>query len=294
MYHLTRKVENLKFILVIAFKDIVTDDHGQIFKFLRTIDVYFNNTFIDDFKSISVIISKAPRVDVDGKEVNNEYISKKLSEYLSNTNVTISEDSRKFLQDVIDNKQRIAFFRIVQTPGKVTSDIDDNIIPAIKNSESISKKSHQDIGFLLSIPSKDCLLNAINDLLPLGTVFKLNKYVEEWIQEKSNDLELINDSNILHDKMEKLKKDLSLINSSQTTSALLDQIHNLNIIPGIFKDLDGEINFVNKIDQVNFIEYYFTTSRKIKRIKFLIKNITRYLHNRLSKLIELYSKKVGK
>ncbi|XP_043471815.1 uncharacterized protein LOC122504676 [Leptopilina heterotoma] len=259
LYHLTRKVNSLKFILVINFDDIDTDNIEWIKGLLNTLESYFTDRFRNFFPSISVIISEAPHVNDFQFLVNYEYINKKLNtSLLSNSQSSVSEVLKDFERHIIRHNQQVAFFRKVKKVGRVTSDIDDNIIPAINNCDSIKKPSHQDIGLTISQESKLCLLSANEELMSLNEILKfettLNNSFSAFCQS--------NDTNTLQTN----KADLNRINESLKTS--LDnnsvaevKIQILKMINDNLKNYIKNEKLENKISLIKFIDSILKTKR---------------------------------
>ncbi|XP_043462803.1 uncharacterized protein LOC122498877 isoform X2 [Leptopilina heterotoma] len=267
LYHLAKKVESVKFILVIDFDDIRTTSVQQILQLLKALEEYFIDNFKDIFRSISVIIAKAPKYINDDIPANCEYLNYKLTNsLLSQPEMDISEDSKNFLRHVIANNQRVAFFRKAKKLGPLTSDIDDNIIPAINNCTSISKSSNQNIGFTMSSNSKNCLQYANQDLLNMNEFEILEKQVENWFTKNYNAWNELKDKNILNANKENLRNIYARIDiSSLYNSDVKDMIQILKINYDTIK-IEITEELMNKIDLSEFIDSLITTGKMINEI----------------------------
>ncbi|XP_043471813.1 uncharacterized protein LOC122504675 [Leptopilina heterotoma] len=288
MYHLTKKVDSLKLILVISYNDITSGNINQILTLLKTVGGYFNNTFEDIFPSISVIISKAPNQINNGYPVDSEFLNYKLNtNLLSSSELDISEVSKDFVRHIINNNQRVAFFRKVKKVGRVTSDIDDNITQAINNCDSIRKPSHQDIGFTFSVKSKLCLQRTNDDLLNMNDFTDLTSVVNKRYIENHNDLNRTLDRSVLLQKNSSFQQIYRRINiSSLDNSDAKFKIKILEESDNIIKDFITKKKLENKISLTEFIDSIIM-SGKIKRINILLEAIVEILYDRLSLLISL-------
>ncbi|XP_043471812.1 uncharacterized protein LOC122504673 [Leptopilina heterotoma] len=286
MYHLTKKVDSLKLILVISYGEITSGNINQILTFLKTVEGYFNNTFKDIFPSISVIISKAPNKINNDYPVDSEFLNYNLNtNLLSSPELDISEVSKEFVRHIINNNQRVAFFRKVKKVGRVTSDIDDNIIPAITNCDSIRKPSHQDIGFTFSVKSKLCLQRTNDDLLNMNDFTDLTLKVNNRYIDNYNDLNRTLDKSVLLQKKSSFKQIYSRINiSSLDNSDAKFKIKILEESDNIVRDFITNKNLENKISLTEFIDSIIM-SGKIIRINILLEAIVKLLVDRTSFLI---------
>ncbi|XP_043471790.1 uncharacterized protein LOC122504661 [Leptopilina heterotoma] len=294
MYHLTKKVDSLKLILVISYNDITSGNINQILTLLKTVEGYFNNTFEDIFPSISVIISKAPNQINNDYPVDSEFLNYKLNtNLLSSPELDISEVSKGFVRHIINNNQRVAFFRKVKKVGRVTSDIDDNIIPAITNCDSIRKPSHQDIGFTFSVNSKLCLQKTNDDLLNMREFVTLQTKVNDWFKEKFDAWNKVADKNILRANGDNLKiiferTDISSLNTSNAKFKIEILENSDNTIRNF---IEGN-NLVNKISLTEFIDSIITTEKMI-RINIALEAIITTLYDRMMHLISLCLLKIN-
>ncbi|XP_043471802.1 uncharacterized protein LOC122504671 [Leptopilina heterotoma] len=288
MYHLTKKVDSLKLILVISYGEITSGNINQILTFLKTVEGYFNNTFKDIFPSISVIISKALFETDNGSPVNSEFLNYNFNRnLLSSPELDISEVSKEFVRHIINNNQRVAFFRKVKKVGRVTSDIDDNIIRAINNCDSIRKPSHQDIGFTFSVNSKLCLQRTNDDLLNMNDFTDLTLKVNNRYIDNYNDLNRTLDRSVLLQKESSFQQIYSrMYSSSLDNSDAKFKIKILEESDNIVRDFITNKNLENKISLTEFIDSIIM-SGKIRRINILLEAIVKILYDRLSILITL-------
>ncbi|XP_043478192.1 uncharacterized protein LOC122508737 [Leptopilina heterotoma] len=262
LYHLTRKVETLKFIIVISFSDIINDNVEQMRKLLSTLEEYFTDSFRTFFPSISVIISKAPKSDDFDNLVDHEYITDKLfNRLLSNPNMSISEVSKDFVRHIIIHKNQIlAFFKKAQQTGIVTSEIDVNIIPAINNCKRIIKSCLQNVGLTISQESEFCLRKANDELLSIDAILEFQTELCNSFDEKFAASCQSNDTNTLQTN----KADLNRINESLKTS--LDnnsdaevKIQTLEIISDNLKKFITAEKLLNKVSLIKFLDSILKT-----------------------------------
>ncbi|XP_043475241.1 uncharacterized protein LOC122506895 [Leptopilina heterotoma] len=288
LYHLTKKVDSLKLILVISYGEITSGNVNQILSLLKTLEGYFNNRLKDIFPSISVIISKAPDQINNNYPVDSEFLNYKLNtNLLSSSQLDISEVSKDFVRHLINNNQRVAFFRKVKKLGKVTSAIDDNIISAIKNCDSIRKPFHQDIGFTFSVNSKNCLQKTNDDLLNMNDFLNLISLMNNRYNETYNYLKKSLDREVLLQKMSSFEDiyrhiDISSLDNSDANS----KIKILKESDNTMKDFIVEKNLENKISLTEFIDSIIP-SGKIRRINILLEAIVKLLYDRTSVLISI-------
>ncbi|XP_043469960.1 uncharacterized protein LOC122503467 [Leptopilina heterotoma] len=295
LYHLTKKVESLKFILVIDFNDIRGDNNQQILTLLSILEKYFNGMFKHIFPSISVIISKAPKEIINAFPIDDEFLNYKLStNLLSSSELDIPEVLIDFIHHVINNNQRVAFFRKAKTLGRLTSYIDDNIIPAINNCKSISKESHQNISFPISKRLELCLQVTNDNLLNMNDFTALTSVVNERYIKNYNYLNNTLDRGVLLQNETNFQEIYNHLNiSSFVNSNAMSKIEILENSHNTFKNIIKEINFVNRISLTEFIDSIIKT-KKIVRINILLETILQLLHDRTSILISLCQLKLNK
>ncbi|XP_043482916.1 reticulocyte-binding protein 2 homolog a-like isoform X2 [Leptopilina heterotoma] len=256
LYHLTRKVENLKLILIISFDEIINDNVDQMRRLLSSLERYFNNTFEVIFPAISVIISKAPEMDDFENLIDYKYINTKLNNsFLSSSQLDVSPVSKRFIRNIIENNNRLAIFKRAQQTGTVTSDIDVNIIQAINNCESINKSIRQNIGLTFSQESENCLLNASQILFPIQEILQFQNALFSSLNENFDTSCQSNNTITLQLNSDELKKINESLNTLTNNSKTEVKIKTLEMISDNLKNFINNNDIDTKISLIQFLDF---------------------------------------
>ncbi|XP_043480342.1 uncharacterized protein LOC122510021 [Leptopilina heterotoma] len=290
LYRLTRRMKSVKFILVVNFYDIESDINENFISLLNNLEKFFNGKFKNFFSSISVIFSKAP-YNFREFPIRYEYINNKLNNLLSQsrTEFNLSNDSKDFIQHVVNHNKQVAFFRNAEVIGKVNSSIDENIIQAIRNTRSINKKSLQDVSFSFSAGAEVCLRDTEDLLFQNSDIKKLNVRIKKFFIEKSNYLLKIGNRDI--NKLNEYKIYLSKMGENispalNKNSDIQVKIQSLKGIDYSLQKLIMEQNYANKIKLIKFSAFILRSS-KILILNYLFDALLNVAHAKIKKLIPL-------
>ncbi|XP_043467760.1 uncharacterized protein LOC122501995 [Leptopilina heterotoma] len=292
LYHLTKKVENLKFILAINFSDIKYDYPENMINLLNILDEYLNGCYKDIFPSISIIITEAP-LEVNRFTVNSDYIKYKLDRNLL-SNSYISDDSKSLIQDIMSNINRVAFLRQSQSDQNPSPNTNDDIIQAIKTCKSVTKSSHQNISFPISAQLKNCLQNTNEELMPMSQLLELGEKIFDMFKENNNSFCQTNDTSTLNENKAKLENIYKSINASSTdNSDALAKLELLKKSHDTIKTFIEEKSLESKISHTKFIDSILKYG-KFERICIMLDSIINETDQRISKLISICSEKLNK
>lgn len=258
LYQLVQNVKSLKIILAVDINDILHDNIQPFLTVLRAVESLLGSKMKAYFSSVSVIFTKVPD-SLDGVPVDMEFINEKLSyQFLSSSDMKLSQVSIDFVRFLIKNNNHIAFFKRASL-GDVTSAIDVNIFPVIVNSGSIQKNTLQELRPSISDSSKLCLFNAREKLLSVSSFADLEKVVNAVCQGKIQSVENFPYNSETENKIKSLNKELV-----EMQNRLFDAILHENdfykkmeiletINAGIKKKID-EHNLLEKIKLMEFVD----------------------------------------
>ncbi|XP_043481385.1 uncharacterized protein LOC122510636 [Leptopilina heterotoma] len=269
VYHLMKNVKSLKIILVIETDSLISDNIDDFLSTLRSFQQMFIKQFDVCFQSISIIFSKA-EYKFYGSTINHEFIKGLLNEkvLLAFHNI-ISPFTEGFIQYIIDNKDNVAFFKKARRKEILfninnSSDIDDNIVSAIRNSRSLNRSSLLNVRPIISTSSEAKLLDAKSDLQSVQKIASLSETTVnvciKIINDMENSLAAANEEN-LNTIKENVTAIIHIIDSAlNDSSSLQERIRifqqlNHDIVTAIKKDeLWIKINQLEFIDRILNIE----------------------------------------
>lgn len=304
MKFLIEKVKTLKFIVVVDFIDIISDSTHLFFTLLRHLEGIFEEAFVNIFSSISVIVSKAPETFND-YTVNHDYMKELLeNQFLSSPIISLSESSRKFIHYLIDNVNHIGIFRQVKRVGELTSDVDYNIFPAIRNAVILQKTSLPNLKMSLSDKSKLCLGKVSSELQAVmkTSVKDLNAAMSKVCDKMENNLiAAINKSEkkIIQRIQEKLNSSLHIQNVIIDFNYYeYNAVFVLTYLDQIFKTNINETNLLHTIKLITFIDDLMQGEENIMTAKSALTDFILRFQSRTEEIIRetnhLIKEKEGK
>ncbi|XP_043465182.1 uncharacterized protein LOC122500350 [Leptopilina heterotoma] len=192
LHQLIQNVKSMKIILTIDINDILHDNIKPFLLVLSAVENLLGDKMKPYFTSISVIFTKVPN-KIEDIPLDMEFINEKLfSQFLSNSEMDISKISKEFIQFLIKNNNRIAFFKRPEEIGPITSAIDVNIFPVIENSQRIDKYSLKEISPSISEQSRICLYKVRETLYSLKSLEELQN---DFIADMDNTAKVVNNFN---------------------------------------------------------------------------------------------------
>ncbi|XP_043466855.1 uncharacterized protein LOC122501452 isoform X1 [Leptopilina heterotoma] len=284
-------LQSLKFIVVIDFDDLKNDSPNPFFTLLRHLEDIFQKDFQNIFSSISVIFAKAPEI-WNNYTVDHEFIKEKLKmQFLSSSQMELSEKKKKFILYLIDNVNHTGIFRRAMRIGEVTSDVDYNIFPAIRNSVSLQRTFLQHLKVSVSDASNLCLQNIASELKTMIRVSMynlLNAMLQVVTTMKKNDLIAIKNESYANyirtfqKKVIVIKEELSL--SGNHTRTLYSTVEAISLMDNKFKLIIDENNILEKIKILAFIDDLLHT-QVIEDLEHYLFDILKWLHESVNETI---------
>lgn len=251
LHQLIQNVKSLKIILTIDINDILHDNIKPFLLVLSAVENLLGDKMNHYFTTISVIFTKVPNKFED-VPLNMEFINEKLfSQFLSNDDMELSKVSKEFIEFLIKNNSRIAFFKKPEEIGPITSAIDVNIFPVIKNSHRIDEYSLRKINPSISEQSKICLYKVRETLYSLNSLEELQN---DFIADMNNTAKILNSLSGSM-KLEAFIRDVlsSLIGyEKKLISAISSQSfpEKLKMYGNVHRELS------RKLDELNIMEKY--------------------------------------
>lgn len=256
LYQLVQNVKSLKIVLAVDINDILHDNIKPFQTVLKAVESLLGNRMKAHFSIISVIFTKVPNT-LEDIPVDLQFINEKLTyQFLSSSDMQQSLVSIDFVRYLTLNNNRIAFFKRASL-GPITSNIDVNIFPVIKNSASIQKNTLQELRPSISDSSKLCLYNAREQLLQTSAFTDLEKVVGAVCQKKIQDLESLVNSKETENIIRRHNKDLSAI-QSKLFDALFHQddfYKKMECLETIDVTIRGKIAENNLLEKIKLMEF---------------------------------------
>ncbi|XP_043466940.1 uncharacterized protein LOC122501497 [Leptopilina heterotoma] len=250
IYRLMHSVKSVKFILVVDFAHIIGDDTKQLTDFLNYLENLFGKMFINTFRSMAIIISKAP-FRIYGEQVDLDFINHHLQRK-SLSSIKMNPISRQFINYIITNQNQVGIFRQVNTPTEIQN-IDYNIVDAIKSSHLTIDYSFEDILPTISPSSKNCLLKTRSNLQSMNQISILEtflvQFVEEFAQIRINTTEAV-----ATNKSEGIGTEKDLNRISEILHEALEPGINYDRKIRILKEIDDKIR--EKIEELNLLQNF--------------------------------------
>ncbi|XP_051170676.1 putative leucine-rich repeat-containing protein DDB_G0290503 [Leptopilina boulardi] len=251
IYQLLQKVKSLKIVLIVDINDILHDNIKPFVSVLKSVEILMGDKMRNYFTSMSIIFTKVPNIQ-DDIPLDMQFINEKLTyQFLSNSEMQLSQISKEFIQFLINNNNHIALFKRPQI-GLVTSAIDVNIFTVIKNSNRIEKNSLMTINPSISDHSKICLFKVRETLYSVKAFQELQDIVKSFIDRKVNDLNAINDAIESENRIIQIKNDLNELNTKLHnaifyTKSFPEKLQILQIIDN---------NIIKKVEEHNLLEKF--------------------------------------
>ncbi|XP_043468776.1 uncharacterized protein LOC122502679 [Leptopilina heterotoma] len=270
LYNLVRKVKSLKIILVVDINDITQDNTQQFMSLITSVETLFGNGFKNYFNSTTVIFTKVPTTTYDDQPIDNEYINYHLQNHLLlDTGLKWSEVLKRFIEFIIHNKDRVALFKKLNHPDNVTKDIDDNIFPAIRNSESINSSSLQNVRPRISAAS-------------MLELFKTKQTLQTRLIVEGTEKLLLKKLKNTMDVLDKLNNKIDKNNITAIKTNLTEDLIKLT------ESLTYENNITKKVDSFIAIDSDLNVTEKenLKRNVELIQKVADLLNVTISKALE--------
>lgn len=251
LYQLLQKVRSLKVVLVVDINDIMHDNVNPFLTVLKAVESLLGSKMKDNFASMSIIFTKVPNT-LNDVPVDMGLIKEILTyQFLSSTDMKLSKVSKDFIQFLVENNNRIALFKRPET-GVVTSAIDLNIFPVIKNSNRIERNSLLEISPSISDYSRICLFKIRETLYSLGAFQELQDVIRAIIDGKVNDLNGLSDIIEAENNIRRIKDDLTV-----TERKLHNVIFNAQSFPQRIESLRSFDHTVGKkIEEHNLLEKF--------------------------------------
>ncbi|XP_043466936.1 uncharacterized protein LOC122501494 [Leptopilina heterotoma] len=298
IYQLIKSIDELKFTLVISY-DAFKDDNIQPFLTLLThLATLFGNNFENIYDSISVIFTKVPFSE-NKEVVDNEYINSKLREkVVLTTKLKMAESSRNFVNYITNNEDNIAIFRRPKREGKLTSCINDNIMPAIRKTKKINNTLIQDVKPSFSDTSSLYLLAGRSQLLDIKLFESLQHVMSNVLQSHKEVVDKVKTSEEAVNLMSGLRNEIiSYINKLRSyklsKNYAFDNIAWLQELHRDFKEFIDSNDLLESVKAISFIEFVLGIDRAMQ-VTINVKNIMDYFEASLVKLISHIDYKVYK
>ncbi|XP_043467446.1 uncharacterized protein LOC122501779 [Leptopilina heterotoma] len=250
-YQLLQKVKSLRIVVVVDINDILHDNIKPFLSVVKALEDLFGNKMRDFFTSISIIFTKVPDT-LENVSVDMSFINEKLSyQILSSSDMQLSQVLKDFVQFLIQNNNHIAFFKRPKI-GPVTSAIDVNIFPVIKNCKQIDANSLKEINPSISEYSRICLFKIRDTLYSTQSFQDFQNILISIIDKKVNDLSAISDAIGSENLINQIKNDYTAINT-----VLHDAIFLAKSFPEKVKVLSAIDNIiVRKVEEHNLFEKF--------------------------------------
>lgn len=197
LYELLKSVKTLKIILLVDIKDLNVNRAQLFLSLLNEFVTLFGKNIESYFSSVSVIFTKVPEI-MNRIPVDYDYINNQLKTIYLNPKLKMDKNSKKFIEYIIDNNDRIALSRKVSKEGKVSLDTNDNIFTTLKDSQFIDKISLKDVHFHISDSSMIMLFNAVEGLLSVSKMNEMEDIASRALLKDTNNIRKLIDDNDSH------------------------------------------------------------------------------------------------
>ncbi|XP_043466856.1 uncharacterized protein LOC122501452 isoform X2 [Leptopilina heterotoma] len=250
-------LQSLKFIVVIDFDDLKNDSPNPFFTLLRHLEDIFQKDFQNIFSSISVIFAKAPEI-WNNYTVDHEFIKEKLKmQFLSSSQMELSEKKKKFILYLIDNVNHTGIFRRAMR-------ID------------ASNLCLQNIASELKTMIRVSMYNLLNAMLQVVTTMKKNDLIAIKNESYANYIRTFQKKVIV------IKEELSL--SGNHTRTLYSTVEAISLMDNKFKLIIDENNILEKIKILAFIDDLLHT-QVIEDLEHYLFDILKWLHESVNETI---------
>lgn len=251
-YKLLKKVKSIKIVIVVDINDITQDNTQQFVSLIKSVENVFGNEFNKSFNSTTMIFTKVPKTTFDDQPIDKGYINYHLeNNLLLDTGLKHFEDLKRFIRFLIDNGDRVALFKQVDTVGTVLDDIGDNIVSAIRDSECINSSSLQNIRPRISASSMLKLFHCQQISQAKLMINDTEKVMGNKLSAKHNHLENLNnesDRNEIIEIKKNLTDDVNMIDRSLMSK------RNLTKKVESFITMDTELNVTVKQNLLKNVE----------------------------------------
>ncbi|XP_043461757.1 uncharacterized protein LOC122498187 [Leptopilina heterotoma] len=288
IYQLIKSIDEIKFTLVISY-DAFKDDNIQPFLTLLThIATLFGNNFKHIYDSISVIFTKVP-FSVNNEVVNNEYINSKLREkVVLRTQIKMDESSRNFINYLTNNEDNIAIFRRPKREGKLTTCVNDNIMPAIRKTKKINNILIKDVKPSLSVESSLYLRTSLSDLLQTKSFLDMQNDVSRILQSLEKEIDgkkcIQNFGCMSYNKVKLTRYAYKIKLYSNRNNYAFDNIEMLKNLRVEFKESIHKRNLLEIMKAVSFIDIVLKKNAE-KQIALFVKSIMDHFEAAIVNLI---------
>lgn len=258
IYQLIKNVDYLKVVLLLDYSDIASGTDTYFHKGINNLENLLGSSYQQFFPSVTVIFSKAPNIEnLDYMSAVKLYITERILP--EKTELKLNNFTVNFLEFLVNNTDRIGFFKRAPNVGKIitANDIDVNIIPAIRKSKRVLRRCLLDLNLSISDSSKIWLYKFFDKLVLEVDFVALTEKIIEIVKKQS---EAVKESFKGRDstKLKNLKRTLegiySIFQKVYTESNFEENIK-------LFKDVDHSINefiesnqMLSKIDCIMFID----------------------------------------
>ncbi|XP_043484508.1 uncharacterized protein LOC122512631 [Leptopilina heterotoma] len=297
LYQLVQNVKSLKVVLVVDINDILHDNIKHFLTVLKAVESLLGSRMKSLFSAISVIFTKVPNT-LEDIPVDMQFINEKLTyQFLSSNDLELSQVSVDFVRYLMANNNQVAFFKRTQV-ADVTSAIDVNIFPVIKNSASILRTTLQELRPSISESSKLSLFHGREKLISKTSFTDLENAISALCQIKIQEVEsLVNNNPETEQKIMNLKRKLTIIESKLMNAILyeVDFFKKLEILESIDIEIKIKIiehNLIDKIKLMGFVDKLLD----LEELTILALNVQSVLLSSVSKVkeaISLTSVKLG-
>ncbi|XP_043466805.1 uncharacterized protein LOC122501425 isoform X1 [Leptopilina heterotoma] len=298
IYNLVKSVQSLKFIVVVDFANINTDNTNSFLELLNNLEIFIGNRFQDFFKSISVIFSKVPS-KLNGGSVNYNYFVYKIRTSYLNSGVNLSPIVRSFLEYLINNTNQIGIFYKVTKLGPMNPALCYNIVPAIR--EAVSQTNYiQDLNPSISESTKNCIYATHAKLMMFSSTAELSILTANLFQKKL----FTNES---EDYITSIRNRLSdteeiLLGHAEKNASIEDILSTLELVDESLKSCIEKNDMLKKVKLLSFFDYLLNTkvAEEVTRsfqallwpLLYKIKDQVYFLHGRLHEIADEQHKSI--
>lgn len=130
-------VKSAKLVLVTDFNDLKSDNIKPFTTLLESVERIFGEHTVKIFDAVSVIFTKAPKIDSDDNVVDKEFLSLLLQEKILNSQVQLSKVLHDLVSSFVSSPTKIGIF-LKASIGVVDNENDCGIIDAIMSTNKLA------------------------------------------------------------------------------------------------------------------------------------------------------------
>ncbi|XP_043484811.1 uncharacterized protein LOC122512805 [Leptopilina heterotoma] len=257
IYQLIKNVDYLKVVLLFEYSELVNNSINIFIQVINSLETLLGSEYQDFFESVTVIFSKvSPDEDDDYFGFIDYFITSQVlpqKSILHLNNFTVN-----FLEFLKDHRDHIGFFKRANRDGPVnSSDIDVNIISAIKKSSRVIGSCLLDLHPSISALSKNWLYKAANILQSQVEYINLLNNTKPYIENLSKKIsELAKNRNLVELRAIKrsLRNVISIFNRIYKTTDFEETIKLYKTVDDSIKEIIDSNKLLLKIDLLLFVD----------------------------------------